>query len=252
MPRQYIETVYKFDELSDAAKEKAREWFRECTGSDFQDAHGGSVIEDFQTIAGHLGFTFSADDVSWSGFWSQGDGASFSATFTLSEMNPEALSAWGSGETVAACLKDAHAFKREALRFYRAVLRCLPFGPHGMLEKGAWGEWRYAFTKNQTPNRVSVTRSNSRYSHAYTMQVGDADEWAEDIRYFMGDREYDEFGVDDACAAFAESVQEFARAMAQNLYRALEREYEYQNSNECVDENIRANEYEFTEDGEKA
>lgn len=251
MARQYIKTVYKFDELSDSAKEKAREWFRGTDCQDFHDVHGESVIEDFCEIAGHLGFDISADDVEWSGFSSQGDGASFTGVFTLSDMNPEALSAWGKGETIEACLRDALSFRKDALRFYGEVLRCLPFGPQGMLEKGAWGQWRYAFTKNQTPNRVSVSRSSSRYSHEYTMQVDSADDWADDIRYFMGDREYDECGVDDACKRFASAIQEFARSMAQNLYRALEREYEYQNSDDVTDENIRTNGYEFTEEGER-
>jgi hypothetical protein len=36
------------------------------------------------------------------------------------------------------------------------------------------------------------------------------------------------------------------------IYRQLEREYDYQNADAQVDENIRANEYEFYEDGKRA
>lgn len=36
------------------------------------------------------------------------------------------------------------------------------------------------------------------------------------------------------------------------IYRNLEKEYDYQNSDEAVEEAIIANEYEFTEDGERA
>ncbi len=35
------------------------------------------------------------------------------------------------------------------------------------------------------------------------------------------------------------------------IYRQLEKEYEYQNSDECVDENILCNSYTFTEDGKR-
>ena len=34
------------------------------------------------------------------------------------------------------------------------------------------------------------------------------------------------------------------------IYRALEKEYEYQNADEQIGENIIANVYDFTEDGE--
>lgn len=36
------------------------------------------------------------------------------------------------------------------------------------------------------------------------------------------------------------------------IYRSLEAEYEYRQSDAVVDEDIRANEYEFTEGGERA
>ena len=46
-----------------------------------------------------------------------------------------------------------------------------------------------------------------------------------------------------------EQDSEFLRALLEAYYRIFERDIEYQASNECVDENIRINEYEFTEDG---
>lgn len=42
------------------------------------------------------------------------------------------------------------------------------------------------------------------------------------------------------------------RAFADWIYRQLETEYDYQNSDEQVDESIIANEYEFTEEGKPA
>lgn len=33
------------------------------------------------------------------------------------------------------------------------------------------------------------------------------------------------------------------------IYRQLEKEYEYQNSDECIDENLMGNSYTFREDG---
>ena len=48
MPRIIEKTLYQFAELSDEAKEKAREWYRSTADSNDLD----SVIEDFARIAG--------------------------------------------------------------------------------------------------------------------------------------------------------------------------------------------------------
>jgi hypothetical protein len=49
----------------------------------------------------------------------------------------------------------------------------------------------------------------------------------------------------------ARSIQSFARSLMRWLYSALEKEYEYQNADEQVDESIRINEYTFTADGRR-
>ncbi len=46
--------------------------------------------------------------------------------------------------------------------------------------------------------------------------------------------------------------EEFLHDLLEEYRIMLEREIEYQNEDERVDENIRCNEYEFTEDGERA
>ena len=48
-----------------------------------------------------------------------------------------------------------------------------------------------------------------------------------------------------------EIVAEAMRDLARWLYRQLEREYEYQTSDEVVDENIETNGYTFTEIGRR-
>jgi len=46
-------------------------------------------------------------------------------------------------------------------------------------------------------------------------------------------------------------LTEQLRDLARWLYRQLEREYDYQTSDDEVDEAIRANDYTFTEDGRR-
>src|SRR5271165_3112024 len=86
-----VETsVYEFTELSDAAKDKARVWFRETIDDDWWD----SVYDDFERICPILGVTLATRAVRlfgggtrqkpciwFSGFASQGDGASFEGAY---------------------------------------------------------------------------------------------------------------------------------------------------------------------------
>jgi len=59
MQRTITKTVYQFDELSDKAKEKAREWYRSCSDSSDLD----NVIEDFTRIAEIIGLELSTRSV---------------------------------------------------------------------------------------------------------------------------------------------------------------------------------------------
>lgn len=76
MPRIVETTVYKFDELSDKAKEKARDWYREL-GFDYE--WWDDTYAEAKEIGKAMGITI--EDIRFSGFWSQGDGASFTGTY---------------------------------------------------------------------------------------------------------------------------------------------------------------------------
>ena len=49
-----------------------------------------------------------------------------------------------------------------------------------------------------------------------------------------------------------EGIPELMRDFADWIYRQLEKEWEWQNADEQVDESIRANEYDFEIDGRRA
>jgi hypothetical protein len=83
--------LYTYDELSDAAKAKAREWYAAC------DAFLPEM-EPYQTAARILGITFATgrdntSDIRWSGFSSQGDGASFVGIYRYSAEAAQAIRA---------------------------------------------------------------------------------------------------------------------------------------------------------------
>jgi hypothetical protein len=90
MPRIVETTVFRLDELSEQAREKARAWYREASACD--DWHE-CVFEDFEAICAILGVRLATRSVRlfgggtrqkpciwFSGFSSQGDGASYAET----------------------------------------------------------------------------------------------------------------------------------------------------------------------------
>jgi hypothetical protein len=75
---------FSFEELSDAAKETAREWWRSCNTHD--DGWYEPVQEDAIKVFALFGFSVEADDIAFSGFSSQGDGASFDGSYIPPEI----------------------------------------------------------------------------------------------------------------------------------------------------------------------
>lgn len=74
MPQQHTILSYKYDELSEDAKEKAREWYRGVIDShDYADF----VVDDLSEICQLMGIELL--NVYWTGFYNQGDGACFEA-----------------------------------------------------------------------------------------------------------------------------------------------------------------------------
>lgn len=59
-------------------------------------------------------------------------------------------------------------------------------------------------------------------------------------------------GYFDCSEQDQDEIAETLRDYMHWIYRQLEKEYDYLNSDEAVDESIKANEYEFTEDGTRA
>ena len=72
--RKTAVTVYKFNELSDEVKEKVRDRYRK----DYPDTKWWwPIYEDVISKSKEYGITLEDEDIQFTGFWSQGDGASF-------------------------------------------------------------------------------------------------------------------------------------------------------------------------------
>ena len=115
--RTVTKTVYSYDELSEPAKAKARDWFRELIESDEL-----ADYDDWTTIGDILGIEFKQIPVRLVGggtrhdpriFWklsySQGDGASFEAYYRFARQAPKRIRAYAPQDVNLHAIADALA-----------------------------------------------------------------------------------------------------------------------------------------------
>jgi len=219
-------TVYQFDELSDRAKERARDWYRQ--GMETSD-YAESVIEDAARMADLLGInlrgrvarllgggTRMEPEVYWSGFSHQGQGACFVGSYHYRKGSARAIAAEAPSDWT-----DRETGKR--------------------IENKS----------NAELNRIAAELADLQRAHFYRLSANvsprggnDCHEMSVSIDVFDGENDAD----DETADAMRELLRDFMRW----IYRSLESEYEYQMSDAQVDESLRANEYEFDEDGDRA
>lgn len=206
-------TVFKFDELSDSAKERARDWYRQadCDDNSFAEC----VIEDAATVADLFGLdirqtrktradgtTVYVPTVYFSGFSSQGDGA---------------------------CFEGSYQYKKGALKAVKAYAP-LDAELHRIVSGLQAAQKRHFYMLEANCSQ------RGRYMHSGCMNV-DVEHLSDSYRGIGG----------------AETeIRDLLRSFADWIYKRLETEYEYKNADDQVDDSIRANEYEFSETGERA
>ena len=212
MPEIIETTIYRLDELSDAAKEAARGWYREG-GIDHDWFE--FVYDDFEHICAILGVSLRTHAVRligggarskpciwFSGFWSQGDGACFEGHYRHAKSAAREIRAYAPTDAGLHRIADT----------LQAVQR-----------------------RNFYQLRATLTH-RGRYYHEHCMSIS-------------VDR--DSPSGQDMTADAEDAVSQALRDLARWLYHQLEREYEHLTSNEAVDEAIAANDYTFTEAGRR-
>lgn len=212
MPRTIERTVFKFSELSDSAKETARDKYREGNQHDdwwefiYEDAvecgrlMGISIST--RSVRMHNDKTRQEPDINFSGFSSQGDGACFTGRVVCADD-------YAAIENHVNADSDLIPIAREL-----AVLQVT--------------------TRLKNGGRLNGTITTSgNYSHSGTMECR---------------AEYMDAGDDDEPDEATEmALTVLARRFADWIYSQLEAEDEYLNSDECVDERLADDE--FDEDG---
>ena len=112
--------IYTFDELPDDAKERAREWWRGCFAQDSE--WYDYTIDDSKECLSLLGFT--ATDILFTGFWSQGDGACFTGSWSASDVKPvRAMRAHApKDDTLLRLSRDLNRLKRRDREAYATLI----------------------------------------------------------------------------------------------------------------------------------
>jgi hypothetical protein len=213
--QEITKTAYTIRELSEEARETALENHHDFNTSDeFWYEH--HIQELFPEQAAAKGFELREYPVQlmsgarryepriyFSGFASQGDGASFEATVHYEEF----------------------ILKNKLGNRYRTLLN----------HAREWGGG-------------VLIRKSGRYEHSGTMHIDDYD------RHYSGDavttREIESAErAERQAEELADEILDAARDLADDFYRQLEKEYEYQSSEEQLIEALEVNEMLFNEDG---
>lgn len=223
------QTEFRFEELSERAKQNARESYSESLHDwwGFVYAEAEQVGELMGITFGQTvhrtvgGKTFTEPDISFTGFWSQGDGASFCGTWDPPK----------EGDIVAAV--KLHAPGDDRLHAIAAALA-------GLATRAA-----------KFDVSVAIERGTSRYSHEHTVSIY-VDQVAvpEDFLDWDRARQANWEAIRDATVgdAWEKEAAEALRSFMRWIYAQLEKEYEHLTSDEQVAEALA--DFRFDEDGE--
>lgn len=212
MSQQVTITAYEFNELSEKAKEKARDWWR---NGDLNYEWWDVSYQDFLQVAKILGIKINLRDqkcvmegsgktwvdtspaIYFSGFSSQGDGACFEGSYLYAKMAHEKIRKYAPQDTEL----------------------------HDIADK------LFAVQKANSYQLAACIKHQGHYYHPGCMDV---------------DVDRDGYDFD------GHEVVILMRRFADWMYNMLRKEYDYVNSDEQVDDTIICNEYLFTVDGNRS
>jgi hypothetical protein len=208
MIKTYTKEVYRFEELDDEAKSRAVSDYVNNGGLDYD--WYDFVFDDFKEIGKLLGV--EVKEIYFSGFWSQGDGASFEGGYAYSKNSKKAIREYAPLDEELHAIADAlQEIEKDV--FYQAI--------------------------------ASIDRSSYRYCHEMTM-TADVESYDDQIWYCGV------YGKTAVAERVERDLLEQFRKLARWLYRELEREYTYLTSEEGFADIADANEWEFLKSGAMA
>ena len=230
------EETYSFSELSPEAKKNALDNNRDIN----VDYEGWSdpVIEGFKEDMEEIGI--GDLEVYYTGFYSQGDGASFTTDYIdstlflnkMAEHDTEGLKKSQYSKTPWYLSKID--LEKKGAGDYEDLIGDLT--DIGIKTKGK---------VNPENIKISVVSNDSRYSHENTVEAEVELEDTDDLEWSY--QEVLEFESD-----LASHITSYIRNFCKQLYRSLSKDYDMLTSDESVQETIEANDYRFDEEGNLA
>lgn len=198
--------LYKFEDLSNRAKDKARQYF------DLEYEWWDYVYSDAKERGKELGFHIH--DIDFSGFWSQGDGASWVGRIDVREF----------------C--DSHVKDYPEL-LYVSLLAEGCGTSMLMVTRRGWYSHEYTMrveelSEYDVPLEGTYQGEHAMYHGVSLQEMSDLVDW-DDVNIYILDS---------------------ARSFAKGIYRELEDEYENLTSDEYLQELCESNGYLFDEHGE--
>jgi len=204
-------TVYTASELKSQfpkAFDKAREKYNDTVDVEWWD----DCYEDLLNIAPLMGFSIERKNIQFSGFWSQGDGASFT----------------GSAIFAADALEKVKTECPIDTELHRIAAECAEYGKAGI--------------------RCNIIRTSSHYCHENTVTVDATSSATEsDVENGYAAEVGDDCEVEPETG---KSVTETCRSLMRWHYRQLEKECGYLSGEECFLETADANDWHFDEYGD--
>lgn len=209
-----VETnVFQYDELDDRAKERAREWYSRHVFEDSCDWE--FVYEDAVRVAEILGIEISTSPVRLMSGKSRQKTDIYFTGF------------WSQGD--GACFEGTYRYAKGATKKIRQ------YAPQDK-ELHRIADELQAVQRKHFYHLIASMNHTGHYCHSGCMSV--EVEHNEDRYRDIGDAE--------------EEITQLMCDFADWIYERLSDEYDYQTSDEAVEEAIRANEYEFDEEGARA
>lgn len=224
------EPTFEFDELDERAKDKVRDWFHQTMDYEWWDGVYDIAKEEGKERG------FDIDDIRFSGFWSQGDGASWTGSVDLGKFMDYILKEAETEDSVwhRRIGKDMHRYTvlRELMREHHLVADRIDIRLQGHLYVHS-GCMRAEDLYCGVPELDSdVTLSEGVLKGANVAQLADG------------------IDADYLCTELVDEVLYAARDYADDIYKQLEKEYDYLTSDESIAASCEANEHRFTETGE--
>jgi hypothetical protein len=207
------EKSYTFDELSPEAKKHAIDTNREYNVESYD--WWDPIIEGFVENMEEIGM--KDIDCQFSGFNSQGDGASFTGKVRdnqlfLTSLNLNPLENLTKGKVISDKIKNALEELSENIY-------------------------------------ITINRHDSRYYHHNTISAEVEVDGDDEIEMDLGIGVNITIDVQEQCDKLEEPITEWARQKSKELYNDLENSYEELTSDETIEEDLRSGGHSFDEEG---